>query len=529
VQNLKVLLVTGSLAEDSVKRYAQNSNVETKVLRLTIQVAALLKLPNIAAALKKINLNGFDAILVPGLIRGDTTVISDATGIPTFKGPRYAADLPTVLDSMGKIELSTVKPACDLLREELQRKALQQLELVENNKEPLLKNPGNMVIKNLAFGKDFPMRVMAEIVDAPLLTSEEIQRLAKRYVKFGAHIIDVGMIAGDPRRSDARRAVEAVKAVVDVPVSIDTLDPVESKAAVFADADLILSLDAGNVEELACFASNVPVVVIPTNQREGFFPKMVDERVRFLEQIIGKARKLGVNNILADLIVEPMNVLRSFVAFGEFAKRNPEVPLFVGATNFTELIDADSVGVNALLACLSSEVDASILLATEKSSKAKGTVRELATASKMMFLAKKRGSVPKDLGLDLLVLKDKRLRQDPYACEMESDAQVVYATENLRPEVMDEKGIFKIAVDHVAGDLVALYIRNNQTDKPDIVIKGKTAENVYSQIEEMNLITLLDHAAYLGRELAKAEIALKTEKEYVQDTPLFKSLTDFSG
>ena len=100
--------------------------------------------------------------------------------------------------------------------------------------------------------------------------------------------------------------------------------------------------------------------------------------------------------------------MESFVAFQEFAERNPNVPLFVGVSNVTELFDADSVGVNALLARLSSEVGASILLATEKSNKAKGTVTEEVAAAKMMFLAKKRGSVPKDLGIDLLILKDKR-------------------------------------------------------------------------------------------------------------------------
>jgi dihydropteroate synthase-like protein len=162
-------------------------------------------------------------------------------------------------------------------------------------------------------------------------------------------------------------------------------------------------------------------------------------------------------------------------------------------------------------------------LATEKSSKAKGSVRELVTASKMMFLAKKRDSVPKDLGLDLLVLKDKKLREEPYNNELETGAQVISATGKLEPEVLDEKGLFKIAVDQINGDIVALYLTGSQEDKPSIVIKGETAENVYSKIEEMSLITRLDHAAYLGRELAKAEIALRTGKEYVQDSPLFKS------
>jgi len=527
VSKLKVLLITGSLAEDIVKRYVQQSSVKTEVLALTVQVAALLHIQNIARDLEKRDIHDFDVILVPGLIRGDTSVITDATGIPTFKGPRYAADLPTVLDALGKVKLSTVTPACDLLREELQRKALQELELVEKNWETLLKNPGNMMIKDLVFGKDFPMRVMAEIVDAPLMSSDEIQRLAKRYVQLGAAIIDVGMIAGESRPLDARRAVEAVKSVVNVPVSIDTFDPIEAREAVFAGADLILSVDAGNVEEIASFASDVAVVVIPTNQREGYFPKEVKERVSFLEELIEKARKLGITRILGDLVLEPSNVLRSLIAFREFAKRNPDVPLFLGVTNFTELIDADSVGVNALLACLSSEVGVSILLATEKSSKAKGSVRELATASKMMFLAKKRDSVPKDLGLDLLVLKDKRLREEPYNNELESGAQVISATGKLEPEGLDEKGLFKIAVDQINGDIVALYLTGSQDDKPSIVIKGETAENVYSKIEEMSLITRLDHAAYLGRELAKAEIALRTGKEYVQDSPLFKKIDGF--
>ena len=113
------------------------------------------------------------------------------------------------------------------------------------------------------------------------------------------------------------------------------------------------------------------------------------------------------------------------------------MPLFVGVSNVTELMDADSVGVNALLARLSQEVDASILLATEKSDKAKGTVAEEVAAAKMMFLAKKRGSVPKDLGIDLLILKDKRVHEEPYDKKLEAGAKVVDASEKLEPATLD--------------------------------------------------------------------------------------------
>ena len=266
------------------------------------------------------------------------------------------------------------------------------------------------------------------------------------------------------------------------------------------------------------------VVVIPTNQREGYFPEKVEDRIRFLEEIMEKAMRLGMKKLIADLILEPSNVVESMVAFRDFAVRHPEVPLFVGVSNVTELIDADSVGVNALLARLSSEVNASILLATEKSSKAKGTVREEVIASKMMFLAKKRGSVPKDLGIDLLVLKDKRKHEEIYDEELEKNAQVTMANEESVQAAFDPRGMFRITLDRDAGTIVALHFTTDKAEKPNHIVKGKTAEAIYAKIVEMGLVTRLDHAAYLGSELTKAEVALRTGKEYIQDIALFKGL-----
>jgi len=165
---LKLLLITGLLAEKIVKTYAKKSDVETDILALKVPVAALLTIKQINNFLKKIDAKKFDMILIPGLVRGDTISISDSIGVPTFKGPRYAADLPTVFSYLNHVELSTIIPACVILKKELRQKALQELEAVEKNKDVLLKKPGNMLIGELAIGKDFPMRVMAEIVDAAL-------------------------------------------------------------------------------------------------------------------------------------------------------------------------------------------------------------------------------------------------------------------------------------------------------------------------------------------------------------------------
>ncbi|TRO51689.1 dihydropteroate synthase-like protein [Candidatus Bathyarchaeota archaeon] len=522
--SLKVLLITGLLAEKTLKNYAEESTVESAVFALKVPVAALLSPEKIAKTLKKTSIQGFDLILVPGLIRGDTSVITNSVGIPTFKGPKYAADLPTVLNALERVRLSTVTPACDLLREELQQKALQELEIVEKNKDVLLKKPGNMLIGKLAVGKDFPMRVLAEIVDAALMSDDEIQRLAKHFVKMGADLIDVGMVSGESRPYDAKRGVEAVKKAVEVPVSIDTLDTEEIKQAVEAGADLILSVDAGNVKQIAGCSSDVAAVIIPTNQREGYFPNKAESRIRFLEEIKDKAARLGMKRIMADLILEPFNVLESMIAFRDFAVRNPDVPLFVGVSNVTELFDADSVGVNALLALLSSEVNASMLLATEKSNKAKGTIREEAVAAKMMFLAKRRGSVPKDLGIDLLVFKEKRKHEETYDRTIEEDAHLIMANEEVESTPMDPRGVFRIIVDHESETIVALHYPTAEIDRPSNVIKGKTASVIYSKILETGLVTRFDHAAYLGRELAKAEISLKTGRGYIQDRELFKQL-----
>ena len=108
--------------------------METETLALKIAVAAFMTPQTIADALKDRKLTDFNAILVPGLVRGDTSAISKVTGVAAFKGPRYSADLPTVLDSLCETQLSTTVPADDLLRERLQKQALEEIEKTEKNR-----------------------------------------------------------------------------------------------------------------------------------------------------------------------------------------------------------------------------------------------------------------------------------------------------------------------------------------------------------------------------------------------------------
>ena len=51
----------------------------------------------------------------------------------------------------------------------------------------------------------------------------------------------------------------------------------------------------------------------------------------------------------------------------------------------------------------------------------------------------------------------------------------------------------------------------------DCVVERSIPEAVYAEIVKRGLISQLDHAAYLGRELATAERSLQTGEPYIQD------------
>ena len=86
---------------------------------------------------------------------------------------------------------------------------------------------------------------------------------------------------------------------------------------------------------------------------------------------------------------------------------------------------------------------------------------------------------------------------------------------------LDPAGCFKIELADdeirkgkvIPGKIIVRNIIDNNIDP----IAGSTAKDILDTIIELGLISRLDHAAYLGRELMKAEIALKFKRSYSQD------------
>lgn len=103
--------------------------------------------------------------------------------------------------------------------------------------------------------------------------------------------------------------------------------------------------------------------------------------------------------------------------------------------------------------------------------------------------------------------------------QVENIHEVIKATEEASKKWNpDPKGYFLIRVDNQKKIIEAGFV----TYKHVIIkaINGTNAEDIYNTIINHNLITKLDHAAYLGKELFKAEMALKYGAEYKQEFPL---------
>ncbi|OGD52762.1 hypothetical protein A3K81_06680 [Candidatus Bathyarchaeota archaeon RBG_13_60_20] len=520
---MRVLVVTGRLAEAAVRRAVDGlGGVDVKAL--PVSVASFITPGFAASALSRMNLDGYDMILMPGTVSGDVSRVEEATGVPTYKGPVHFADIPLALSS--GVQLSRTLPASDLIRDQAARRTLGELERAEADWESVFRSRGGIVVgggeRVLPVSDGLPMRVIAEVVSAPLLSLAEVADRAKYYKGQGAHVIDIGMLAGDPRPEAVGPLVSAVRDAAGLPVSIDTLDPAEIGAAAEAGVDLVLSVDAGNLEETAPLLTEQAVVVLPTDMNRGRLPSTPQERVRALDENIKRARELGVTRVIGDLVAEPLlrpGLLVALESYRRFKELRPGVPLLFGIGNATELIDADSQGVNATLAALAREAGANMLHVPEHSVKARGSVREAVRASQMMFLAEAKGTVPKDLGVDLLLLKEKRWTEEAYDGSLYGSARVAEAVgeDVFRP---DEAGWFKVQVDREAGEIVALHYLQG-SDAPGTIIKGVDAREVYQTIIRLNLVTKLDHAAYLGRELEKAALALRLGRSYMQDEDLF--------
>jgi tetrahydromethanopterin S-methyltransferase subunit A len=80
---------------------------------------------------------------------------------------------------------------------------------------------------------------------------------------------------------------------------------------------------------------------------------------------------------------------------------------------------------------------------------------------------------------------------------------------------MDKAGYFVIIPQPAKGTIaVEHYTYDNRLLR---VIEGKEARSIYWTMIDNGWVTQLSHAAYLGKELTKAELSIKLGFPYIQD------------
>ena len=431
-----ILFLTGKLAEKSLHQVLasmQPAPFKYRITQIGVSVAALMTPELIARRVPEVG--DASRVIVPGLCCGDLTMLEDKYGVPVARGPVDLKDLPQYFGRGGK--------APDLSK--------------------------------------YDVNIFAEIVDAPQLSVEEILVRAQHFQSQGANVIDLGCLPNTPfpHLADAIKTLKAAG----FKVSVDSLSADDLLLAGKSGADYLLSL----TEHTLWIAEQVNAVPVLIPEKSGSLPS--------LYRAIEGMRKLG-KPFIADAILDPIpfGFTESIVRYHKLRKRYPDIQIMMGVGNITELTDADTTGINAILFGIISELNINAVLATSVSPHAINAVAEADVARRMMFAAREENRLPRDYTAGLLGMHDRR----PFAYTLDEIAE--FAAQIKDPS-------FRI---QVSKEGMHIYSR----------------DGLFSDIDPFKLYPNLkveddaSHAFYLGVELARAQIAWQLKKRYTQDEEL---------
>ncbi len=528
-KNNKILALTGRSAEKIVRSIVP-SNVTVKVL--PIDVAAFINKDLILKNLTREEAQKYDLILTPGFVQGDLASLHTLLGVSVVKGPRYASDIKLAVTELDFDEFSSKYSADRFLK----KKKYSQTRQILNDgfNRPVNEKIGEFILgvgNTFPIGINRPPIVMSEIIDAPKLTMEEVLTRAQFFINSGANVIDIGAIAKNPQPAKIKTIItelQKLKKSNNIILSIDTLNEEEILAAVDAKIDLILSIDHGNVNQLIDkIPKETGIVFLPTNVKEGFMPKTSEDRVKSLIKLRDKLRAAGYTKLFADPIIE-MPIYPGFASslesYIQYRKIDSTTPMMTCIGNVTEFIEADPVGINTLFGCLAVELGIQLLLMTDFSVKCRGGTKEIVKARDLAFAAKKRNSPPIGHGVNILLAKSRTdfeieipINKDLEIIDLTSDDGALYTMHYD----LDPKGSFTIWINNQKQKIYVSHL-DISCKKPDLLLISSEARMLFEEITKRGLLSKMDHAFYLGRELERAEICLYLGKTYIQNEQAFK-------
>jgi dihydropteroate synthase len=435
-QGQRLLFLTGRLAKprlDKVLAGIDFGGAVWRIADMNVKVAALMTEALIRRRLPQPV--EADRVILPGRCRADLDALSAHFGVAFERGPDELKDLPAYFGKRGGPP--------DLSR--------------------------------------YDLRIFGEIVDAAHMTTPQVLDRARTYAKAGADVIDIGCLPDTPF-PHLGEVIGALKAE-GFRVSVDSASEDELRAGGRAGADYLLSLTGHNLH-IAQETGATPIL-IPAPHGD------LDSLVRACET----AEALGLPHI-ADPILDPIHFgfMSSLERYAQFRRLRPETEMLMGTGNLTELTDADTGGITAMLLGICSELGIRNVLTVQVSPHTRRTIEEHDAARRMMFAAREDASLPRDYSDALLSLHAKQ----PFPNTPDEIAEMAaeIRDSNYRVEAAEDGiHIFNRHGHHVADDPFALF--------PKLGVEQDGG-----------------HAFYLGVECARAQIAHQLGKRYAQDTPL---------
>jgi len=433
----RCVFVTGQLAKDALQKTLAEcgERFDWTIEALRIKVAALMTTDYIESTL---TLPPCDVAYLPGLCQANAEALVGFFGVPFIKGPKDLRDLPAFF--------------------------------------------GQAAAEYRPDG-EHSLTLLAEINDIYKLTDEEILAAADRHRRSGADVIDLGCSPEHPIGNVGR--IVALLRERGFRVSIDTFNEDEALSADAAGAELLLSLNSQNMQLASRLRAATPVVIPDHGQG---LPSLIRN--------VNDARGRGAARVIADPVLDPIpfGFSASIRRYCEARESMPDVDLLMGVGNLTELTEADSTGVNALLLGVMGELRIGWALTTEVAAWARGSVRELDCGRRMMHHAARRGTLPKGFDDRLVTTRDARLGR-PTERELR-EMQARLTDRNFRIETDGE----------------AIYVFNSERFVKDT--------NIRAIFPRLGIEDDASHAFYLGRELMKADLARRLGKKYIQGEPL---------
>lgn len=432
----RFVFLTGHLARARLQLLLEDmggTEFAWEVIDIGVQVAALMTEPIILRRLSRTL--GASQVILPGRAGVDVARLSRAFGVTFTRGPDEIVDLPRFLGR------GAAPP--DLSRHDT--------------------------------------RIFAEIVDAPVLPVEALRARARALREQGADIIDIGCKPGlaFPHLEETITALQRDGARV----SVDSGDLAELRRGAVAGADFLLSLTEDSLD-IAAGTQATPVLV--PGERGG-----IESLIRAAD-----AARARAMDVLLDPILDPVHFgfTASLQRYAALRARLPEAEILMGTGNLTELTDADSSGVTAVLLGICSELGIRNVLVVQVSPHTRQTVGEHDFARRLMYAARANADLPRGYGDALLQVHD-RVPLVQSAAEIATQAEAVRDT-NYRIAVAED----------------GIHVYNARMHRI-----GREAMELFPALD---VAADSPHAFYLGTELMKAEIALALGKRYVQDRKL---------